>query len=130
MNSQHQIASTDNAEHYQWGGPNAQGKRSEGWHLVKTPNLSVIQERVPPGCAETPHYHQHAEQFFFVLEGTATIELQERDEKSAIELNPKEGLHIPAGTPYQLRNEHTEDLVFTVTSTPPSHSDRVIVKYD
>jgi hypothetical protein len=39
------------AEHYVWGDV------CDGWHLVKSPSLSVIQERVPPGGAEVKHYH-------------------------------------------------------------------------
>lgn len=117
------IVSSNNAEHYQWGEPNHQGQKSDGWHLVKTPTLSVIQERVPTGCAEVKHYHEHAEQFFFVLQGIATIEL----ENEVLQLQPHHGLHIPAGKAHQLRNEHSQDLVFTVTSTPPSHGDRIQV---
>ncbi|WP_410198449.1 cupin domain-containing protein, partial [Aliarcobacter butzleri] len=36
------------------------------------------------------------------------------------------GIHIPAGIPHQLSNHQTDDLVFLVVSTPPSHGDRVI----
>lgn len=36
----------ENAEHYLWG------THCEGWHLVRAPELSVIQERVPPGECE------------------------------------------------------------------------------
>jgi len=36
-----------------------------------------------------------------------------------------EGIHIPAGSKHQLSNQHEIDLVFTVTSMPPSHGDRV-----
>ena len=37
------------AEHYTWG------DGCDGWHLVKGADLSVIQERMPPGArAERP----------------------------------------------------------------------------
>ena len=36
--------SKKNSEHYAWGGV------CDGWHLLKSPVLSVIQERVPPSC--------------------------------------------------------------------------------
>ncbi|UAA39951.1 cupin domain-containing protein [Paraneptunicella aestuarii] len=115
--------SIHNTEHYQWGEPNAKGQRCDGWHLVKTPTLNIIQERVPQGCAEVKHYHQHAEQFFFVLEGIATIEL----ENQLYELSPLQGLHVPAGKAHLLRNDQEQDLIFTVTSTPPSHGDKILV---
>ena len=62
---------TDNAEHYVWG------EVCEGWHLVKREEISVIQERVPPGRAEVKHLHSRARQFFFILEGRAAIEIGE-----------------------------------------------------
>ncbi|MBU2713548.1 cupin domain-containing protein [Zooshikella harenae] len=53
--------STENAEHYIWG------SLCDGWHLAKSPNLSVIQERVPPNSSKVRHYHQKSEQFFRIL---------------------------------------------------------------
>jgi hypothetical protein len=38
-----EIVSLENAEHYNWGGA------CDGWHLLKSAALSVIQESVPPG---------------------------------------------------------------------------------
>ncbi|WP_105258150.1 cupin domain-containing protein [Pseudoalteromonas sp. T1lg88] len=108
---------TENTEHYTWG------DNCDGWHLVKSTNLSVIQECVPPGCEEVSHYHEHAEQFFFVLSGIATIEVDGKE----YELHPQQGIHIPSQTPHQLKNKHEEHLCFIVTSTPPSHGDRVLV---
>mgnify|MGYP006207291555 FL=1 len=47
-------------EHYNWG------DKCDGWHMLKTEGLSVIEERMPAGTAETMHYHEHAQQFFFM----------------------------------------------------------------
>ncbi|MEI8606023.1 hypothetical protein [Pseudoalteromonas sp. B160] len=58
--------SVDNAEHYNWGDD---CDDCDGWHLVKSAALSVIQERVPPGCCEQSHKHEFAEQFFLYLMG-------------------------------------------------------------
>ena len=63
------VVSIENAEHYRWG------DASEGWHLLKSDALSVIEERVPPGDSEARHYHQVAQQFFYVLAGEATLEV-------------------------------------------------------
>lgn len=109
------MISKENAEHYFWG------DGCEGWHLVKSANLSVIQERVPPGCSEQRHWHRHAEQFFFVLAGQATLEVA-----GVVHLLvAHQGIQVPAGVSHQLFNISGADLVFTVTSTPPSHGDRV-----
>lgn len=109
------MISKENSEHYLWG------DNCDGWHLVKSPKLSVIQECVPSGCSEVRHFHERSEQFFFVLSGIASLEVNGTMNR----LEPQQGLHVPAGTPHQLKNEHTENLLFIVTSTPPSHRDRV-----
>lgn len=110
------VVSINNAEHYIWG------EKCDGWHLAKSSGLSVIQERVPHGCSEVRHYHERSEQFFYVLSGVATIEVDGDTSQLAVGA----GIHVPAGTPHQLSNQNAEDLVFLVTSTPPSHGDRVI----
>lgn len=109
------VISTKNAEHYQWG------NQCDGWHLVKSPALSVIQERVPPGCSEVRHLHAKSEQFFFVLSGCATLEVN----GEVFELAESQGFHVPSNVPHQLSNKAQVDLHFVVTSTPPSHGDRI-----
>ncbi|MDP5147516.1 cupin domain-containing protein [Shewanella sp. ULN5] len=109
------VSTKINSEHYNWG------EGCDGWHLVKSPQLSVIQERVPVGLCEVTHYHEKAEQFFFVLSGVATLIV----EGKAHSLNPTEGFHVKANTTHQLKNDGDQELVFIVTSTPPSHGDRV-----
>lgn len=103
------------AEHYTWG------EGCDGWHLVKTPALSVIQERMPPGTFEKRHYHNHARQFFYILAGQATLEVA----GIVHTLQAHQGLEIPPGTPHQVFNHSDANLEFLVTSCPPSHGDRV-----
>ena len=109
------VISHESAEHYTWG------NKCDGWHLVKSKHLSVIQERVPPGVFEVRHFHRKAEQFFFILAGIATIEV----EGEIYIIKPLTGIHISAGKAHQLSNQQDTELVFTVTSTPPSHGDRI-----
>jgi mannose-6-phosphate isomerase-like protein (cupin superfamily) len=109
------VISKENAEHYHWG----QG--CDGWHLVKSQSLSVIQELVPPGCSEVQHYHVESEQFFFILSGIATLEVN----GVVHQLRSQQGFYVAAGVKHQLRNENQDDLSFMVTSTPPSYGDRV-----
>ena len=103
------------AEHYSWG------SGCDGWHLVQTTSLSVIEERMPPGTSEVRHHHQKANQFFYVLQGTLTIEVSGRE----FELSPGQGVHVGAGEPHQVRNRGTVGVEFLVVSNPPSHGDRV-----
>jgi len=107
--------STSNAEHYTWGGD------CDGWHLLRRDDLSVIQERVPPGRAEVRHYHNLSRQFFYILEGIGTMVIGEE----TVTLRKGEGIEIPPQVPHQFRNESREDVVFLVVSAPKSHGDRV-----
>ena len=112
-----EIVSIENSEHYSWD------KICDGWHLLKSPALSVIQERVPAGAAEARHYHEKAQQFFFVLSGEATMELEDKK----FVLGPRQGIAVPPLAPHRLLNEGKEDLSFLVVSAPMSHGDRVLV---
>ena len=104
----------DNAEHYTWG------EGCDGWHLLKRDDLSVIQERVPPGKFEIKHLHRKARQFFYILKGEATMVLGAQ----TIRLLAAEGIEIPPGAAHQFRNDSTEEVVFLVVSAPKSHGDR------
>jgi len=106
--------STNNSEHYTWGGD------CDGWHLLRLPTASVIQERMPPGRAETRHVHQRAQQFFFVLSGQVTLEV----DGEALRLRKRQGCYVAAGLPHSLRNEGRGAAEFLVISVPPSHGDR------
>jgi mannose-6-phosphate isomerase-like protein (cupin superfamily) len=109
--------STANAAHYVWG------RQCDGWHLLEGDDLSVIEERMPPGTAEVRHRHAQARQFFYVLDGEATLELG----GVAHRLGARQGLHVPPGTPHQMRNETDAELRFLVISSPRSHGDREVV---
>jgi mannose-6-phosphate isomerase-like protein (cupin superfamily) len=106
-----------NAEHYTWG----QG--CDGWYLVKDDQLTVIEERMPPGTAETLHQHARSRQFFYVLAGSAVME----HGGVVTPLPPGTGLEIPPGVPHRILNKGDMDLEILVTSRPPSHGDRVEV---
>lgn len=108
--------SKQNAEHYIWG------DNCDGWHLVKNKELSVIHERMPVNTAEVIHYHNQARQFFFVLSGFATIEI----DGEKIILTPQEGLEVAPLIEHQIRNESNQDVEFLVRSQPNSRGDRVI----
>ncbi len=105
---------TGNARHYVWS------EVCDGWHLLEGDDLSVIEERVPPGASEVRHRHHRARQFFYVLEGEATLEI----EGAAHVLHRGEGLHIPPCAAHQLRNESSNEIRFLVVSAPKSHGDR------
>jgi mannose-6-phosphate isomerase-like protein (cupin superfamily) len=105
------------ANHYVWG------EDCDGWHLVRGENLSVIEERMPPGAAEQKHFHSRARQFFYVLEGELTMELETRK----VVLGARQGVEIAPGKPHQAVNGSAADVLFLVISQPPSHGDRTPV---
>lgn len=106
--------SKDNAEHYLWG------EQCDGWHLLRSQDLSVIEERMPPGTSEQRHFHEKAQQLFYVLSGELTLEVQ----GSFFTLKANESLHVPPQSPHQAINRSTADTRFLVISQPPSHGDR------
>jgi len=105
------------AEHYKWG------DNCDAWYLVKNDQLNVIEELMPPGTSETLHYHQHAQQFFYILEGTASMTVGAQ----TVNLASGEGIQIAPGTPHQIRNKSGQPLRILVTSQPPSHGDKIDV---
>jgi len=107
--------STADAEHYTWG------DNCDGWYLVRTVELNIIEEKMPPGTAETRHSHLRARQFFYVLKGELTMAMEHKE----FTLRTGEGIEIAPGQIHQAINQSAEDAYFLVTSQPPSHGDRV-----
>src|SRR5579871_4273927 len=98
------VISTASAEHYKWGG--AQGTDCDGWHLVKTPELSVIEELMPPGAKEARHSHARARQFFYVLSGELTLEV----EHHVFKVRAGEGIEVHPGQEHQAFNQSANPL--------------------
>jgi mannose-6-phosphate isomerase-like protein (cupin superfamily) len=112
-----QTVSISNAEHYVWG------EACDGWHLLKRGDMSVIQECIPAGGSEAMHYHTAARQFFFVLEGEATLVFEDGE----VEMKKGDGLEIPPQTRHQFTNRSEADVSFLVLSVPTTRGDRVNV---
>lgn len=102
-------------KHYQWG------NACDGWNFVDEPSLSVKQERMPAGTAEALHYHEHAQQFFFILEGIATFEI----DNEFITVNAQEGIHIKPKQKHRISNQSATDLLFILSSQPDTAGDRI-----
>jgi mannose-6-phosphate isomerase-like protein (cupin superfamily) len=103
------------AEHYSWG------LDCDGWHLVKDAALSVIEEQMPPGSSEMLHSHRSAQQFFYILSGKVTMQI----EREEVRLQAGEGLHVLPRVRHRMSNRSGEVTRFLVISQPPSHGDRV-----
>lgn len=101
-------------EHYMWG------EVCEGWHLVRTEGLNVIEERMPAGAREERHFHSRARQFFYVLEGELTMEVEGRRHA----LGARQGIEVAPAERHQAVNESGGDVRFLVISSPPAQGDR------
>jgi mannose-6-phosphate isomerase-like protein (cupin superfamily) len=112
------MISKETAEHYTWG------ENCDGWHLLKSVGLSVIQERMPPQTSEVKHFHERSNQFFYILSGEAAMEIEGEPEV----LKAGQGIEIPCGTAHQIFNKSDAFLEFIVVSAPPSHGDRILLK--
>src|SRR5688572_21102488 len=108
------ITSKETAEHYTWG------QNCDGWHLLKSDSLSIIQEKMPGGTEEALHFHHKAQQFFYILAGQATFEIGNK----LIEVKANEGLHIAPKQKHKIKNNVISDLHFLVISEPKAHGDR------
>jgi mannose-6-phosphate isomerase-like protein (cupin superfamily)/predicted GNAT family N-acyltransferase len=109
------MTSRDAAEHYRWG------KGCDGWHLLRSESLSVIEERMPPGTAEVLHYHLRAQQLFYILSGTASFEI----DGETVTLSANESLHVPKRALHRIENAASAYLRFLVISEPRAHGDRI-----
>lgn len=112
------IVSTATAEHYNWG------DGCDGWILASGNDLLVIEELMPPKTNETRHYHTKAKQFFYVLSGVLTMEINGLPH----EVPARKGIVIPPTIPHQARNKGDCDTMFLVISAPTSRGDRIAVK--
>jgi mannose-6-phosphate isomerase-like protein (cupin superfamily) len=101
-------------QHYKWG------NNCDGWVFVDTETLSVKQECMPANTSEALHYHAKAQQFFFILKGIATFEVED----DIFIAKDNQGFHIPAGKKHRIINNTSDELEFILSSQPSTNNDR------
>ena len=82
--------------------------------VVDEPQLRVQLEQLPAGAMELLRFYARADQFFYVLSGEATVELEGRQEH----LSKGQGLLMQPGTAYRICNNGDATLRYIVTSQP------------
>ncbi len=102
------------ADAYDWG------ERCKGWHLMRSANVSIIEELMPPATHETRHWHARARQFFYVLDGELVLEVEGVEHT----LTTGQGIELPSGNAHQARNDGATHVRFLVISSPPHQGDR------
>ncbi len=113
-----EVINRTNAQHYTWGGS------CDGWRLLNGPDLSVIEERIPPGLGEVRHYHVRSRQLFYVLRGQLHIEAGQ----SAVRLGAGDSVEIVPSLIHRVSNPFQEDAHFLVVSSPSTADDRINVE--
>src|SRR5437868_3326448 len=100
------VSKYESLNHYGWG------NNCEGWVFVDTETLSIKQELMPRHTTEALHYHEKAQQFFFILKGIATFEVEEQ----SLTVHAGQGVHIKAGSKHRIINNIGEYLEFILIS--------------
>jgi len=100
--------------HYKWG------NNCDGWNFISQPEAAIKQELMPAKTAEKLHFHTYAEQFFFILKGTATFLI----EGETMIVHADQGLQIKAGNKHKIMNDGVSDLEFILFSYPSTQNDR------
>jgi len=106
------------AESYKWG------PGCTGWHLFNSNDLSIIQELLPKGSTDILHYHKNVVQFFYILKGEATFQLEEKTHT----LVKNQGIEVQPMQSHCISNLSKKDLSILVISTPHSHCDRTNIQ--
>ena len=112
------IIDKQTAEHYLWG------DNCDSWILADTVGLSVKQEIMPSSTREKLHFHNNAQQFFYILKGSATFYLN--DIKTVV--TEQKGILIEPKTKHYIANETDEQLEFLVISQPTTNNDRTTIE--
>ena len=76
---------------------------------------------MPPAASEVAHYHQTARQFFYVLSGSLTIEIEGKDHC----LSTGDGIAVLPTLHHRAYNPGSTDNRFLVISSPTTQGDRV-----
>lgn len=81
-------------------------------------NQSLAEAVVPAGCATQRHYHRVSEEFYFILEGSGTMEIDGETQ----EVGPGDAILIPPGAWHTIRA--AAELRFLCCCAPPyAHED-------
>lgn len=103
------------AQHYKWG------ENCDGWILASGSDLLVIEEQMPAKTLEIRHYHAKSKQFFYVLSGNLTMEV----DGALFEIPARHGIEIKPHIRHQARNDGEYPVMFLVISAPTTRGDRV-----
>lgn len=96
------------------------GEGCGSWTLLARSQLHILQERMPPGTSEQRHRHADTVQCYYILDGTAVVEVAGTDAA----VGRGEGIELPAGAQHRIRNDGAQPVEFLVVSSQPPRHDR------
>lgn len=76
---------------------------------------SLAEASLPAGGVTTRHYHRESEEFYYVLDGSGIMEVD--DDRRRVE--PGDAVIIPPGAWHQIRADGDEGLRFLCCCAPP-----------
>lgn len=83
-------------------------------------NQSLAEATIPPGGATQRHYHRVSEEFYFILEGQAQMEI----DGEIKDVQPGDAILIPPGAWHQITTHSESPLRLLCCCAPPySHED-------
>ena len=83
-------------------------------------NQSLAEATVPEGTSTERHYHKESEEFYFILDGSGTMEID--DESNVVKVG--DAILIPPGAWHQITADANSTLKFLCCCAPPySHED-------
>ncbi|PIF47666.1 mannose-6-phosphate isomerase-like protein (cupin superfamily) [Chryseobacterium sp. 52] len=112
------IHSKNNSEYYIWG------NGCDSWVLRDSHGLSVKQEKMPAGTSEKLHFHEIAEQVFYILKGEAVLYV--KDEKFLVKQG--ESISVLPNSEHCISNESQTEIEFLVISSPSTNNDRIEIE--
>ena len=88
-------------------------------------NQSLAEARIKPGKSTMRHHHKKTEEVYYIMQGTARMELGDKK----FDVEPGDAIAILPGTPHKISNTGKEDLVLLCCCAPAyEHSDTVLLE--
>ena len=84
---------------------------------------SLAEARLPVGGRTTPHYHPRTEEIYYILRGTARMQIGEETRN----VRPGDAIAIPPGAVHQITNTCQETLTFLCCCAPGYENDDTVL---
>ncbi len=81
-------------------------------------NQSLAEATLPAGCATDRHHHKASEEFYFILDGTADMEI----DGETREVVPGDAILIPSGAKHRI-TARTDTKFLCCCAPPYDHAD-------